>query len=227
MAYDLAGAFYDRRTWMEFWRRNEKPLVLEALGNGTGRRILDIGCGTGFYAIDLVEAGNEVCGVDISLGMIEQLKCKLHSLPGSLRKSLWVLYADGEKLPVKDKNFDACIVIRTLSHIENFQMVFDELWRVLKSNGALVIADLHSEHVYDDTKLEDPDSSREIRVLTYKRPPGEYIQALKQRGFYEQKYEEITYNRCLWRPRGHHNFEELRMIPDNPIFFVSSFRKTV
>src|SRR5436309_2192340 len=138
-AYDLAGTFYDHRAWMEFWSKNEKPLVLEALGITAGRRIMDVGCGTGFYAIDLVERGNEVCGVDVSPGMIQQLRDKRNRLPISLLNSLWVIRGDGERLPTKDNTFDACIVIRALSHIENYRMMFDELWRVLKNDGILVI----------------------------------------------------------------------------------------
>ncbi len=50
--------------------------TLEALGNLEGRKILDVGCGSGRYAIELARAGAEVVGVDFSEEMLKMARTR-------------------------------------------------------------------------------------------------------------------------------------------------------
>ena len=54
----------------EFWRRAEAPFVLERL-RGQGGRLLDVGCGTGWYLGELAGIFSECVGIDPSAGMLE------------------------------------------------------------------------------------------------------------------------------------------------------------
>ena len=72
-----ANAFdglYDLRRGVQAWMsaplRHRLELTLDELGDVSGKRLLDIGCGSGRYAVALAERGAEVVGVDISRGML-------------------------------------------------------------------------------------------------------------------------------------------------------------
>ncbi len=66
----------DYRRMIAWPRRIERewPLLAEVLGPPAGRRILDLGCGTGEHARFLAEKGYEVVGVDLSPSMLERAK---------------------------------------------------------------------------------------------------------------------------------------------------------
>jgi 2-polyprenyl-3-methyl-5-hydroxy-6-metoxy-1,4-benzoquinol methylase len=63
----LRGAF---EAWVYGPLRRRLALTLAELGDLSGRRVLDIGCGPGRYAVALAERGAEVVGVDISETML-------------------------------------------------------------------------------------------------------------------------------------------------------------
>jgi SAM-dependent methyltransferase len=63
----LRGAF---ESWVYGPLRRRLALTLEELGDLSGRRVLDVGCGPGRYAVALAERGAEVVGVDISPTML-------------------------------------------------------------------------------------------------------------------------------------------------------------
>ena len=64
---------YDR--WFEtpigrLVRLYESRLLIEMVRPGDGEEILDVGCGTGIFTADLLAAGSEVTGLDLSLPML-------------------------------------------------------------------------------------------------------------------------------------------------------------
>jgi SAM-dependent methyltransferase len=63
----LRGAF---ESWVYGPLRRRLSLTLDELGDLSGRRVLDVGCGPGRYAVALAERGAEVIGVDISETML-------------------------------------------------------------------------------------------------------------------------------------------------------------
>lgn len=224
-AYDLAAEFYDRREWMRFWEINETPLILELLQMPKSKKILDVGCGTGFYGVDLIRNRNEVYGVDFSTQMLGQFRRKVALMAQSDRDRAHLVCADGENIPFTGPIIDACLIIRTLGHVEKVERMFREVYQLLKAGGILVIADLHQDHSYNFTVLKDPRSGTRIPVVTYKRSAGFYIELLERCGFNMEVYKEISYGECSLQPVVLDNFEELSANPKTPIFFVSRFKK--
>ena len=88
------------------------PLEQLALKTADGK-ILDVGCGAGSHSLYLQELGNEVTGIDISVGAIEV--CKLRGL--TKVKAIDILQLNEEK-------FDSCI--KNVKYIEEVQKDLNE-----------------------------------------------------------------------------------------------------
>jgi SAM-dependent methyltransferase len=101
-------------------------------GNLAGKRVLDIGCGTGAaLAVLDQEFQCTVSGVDPSAGMLEQARRKL---PGAdIREGV------AEDLPFADEAFDAALMMTVVQHVDR-RRAFPEARRVLANGGRFVIA---------------------------------------------------------------------------------------
>ena len=96
-----------------------------------GCRVVDVGCGSGYYSRKLSELGAKVVPVDISP---ERLK---HS---PILKKLPCVVASVEDMPFAANTFDMAICIFVLEHIINVEAAIGELLRIIKHGGKLLIA---------------------------------------------------------------------------------------
>lgn len=113
--------------------RSASPSVLrvlrEALKGVPGRRLADIGGGTGNYALALRQEGWEPVVVDRSADM----------LAWAAAKGLETVEADAQRLPFEDETFDAATMISMLHHVEDRGAALAEARRVLRPRGRLVL----------------------------------------------------------------------------------------
>jgi ubiquinone/menaquinone biosynthesis C-methylase UbiE len=137
-AYNVLGDYYyksrkDKSGVSYFFNELlEKPTTLKLLGNVKEKKILDLGCGPGIYARELVEKGAKVKGLDISKKLIEIAK---EECPQADFK-----VGDAEKLPYKNNEFDIVLGALFLDHIDNWNPILSEVKRVLKKNGLFVFS---------------------------------------------------------------------------------------
>ena len=100
-------------------------------------RILDVGCGTGYFVVLLGKEGFEVTGIDLTQEMIKKAK-ELIRDHEPYPENVQVMEMDAEKLSFEDESFDAVVTRNltwTLPHpIEAYQ----EWYRVLKKGGMLL-----------------------------------------------------------------------------------------
>ena len=108
--------------------------MLTALGPVAGRRVLDVGCGTGRLAALLAGAGAEVVGVDLSPAM---LAVAAQRAPGRLA------CADAARLPLPDASVDAAVTVATLEFTHDPAAVLAEMARVVRPGGRVVAAVLN------------------------------------------------------------------------------------
>ncbi|UXM85293.1 class I SAM-dependent methyltransferase [Methanococcus aeolicus] len=101
------------------------------------KKILDVGCGTGFLSLILAELGHEVVGIDLSEGMLSKARKKADNLGLDIE----FMIGDAENLPFKDVSFDAVINRHLLWTLPNPDKAIMEWGRVIKNNGKVVVMD--------------------------------------------------------------------------------------
>jgi SAM-dependent methyltransferase len=111
--------------------RSASPSVLRplrvALEGAPGRRLADIGGGTGNYALALKREGWKPVVVDRSPEMLAR----------AAAKGLEVVEADAQQLPFDDESFDAAAMM--LHHVEDRSAALAEARRILRTGGRLVL----------------------------------------------------------------------------------------
>lgn len=109
--------------------------------DGSPRRVLDVGCGTGFLLRLLAERlpeAEDLAGIDAAAGMIDVAQSGGHDL--RLRFSTGV----AERLPFPDEFFDLVVSTTSFDHWRDQGTGLVECARVLNRQGYLVLTDLFS-----------------------------------------------------------------------------------
>lgn len=103
-----------------------------------GEVILDMGCGRGEFIQMIYDKNINVTlrGLDISPKMID--RCKERSIPEAS-----FMTGDSEDLPYKDDTFDRIFCLNSFHHYPNPERVAEEMKRVLKGEGTIVIGEIH------------------------------------------------------------------------------------
>lgn len=114
------------------WRR----LVVDAVGARPGQRVLDLAAGTGTSSEPYADAGVSVVACDFSLGMLKVGKRR--------RPDIDFVAGDATNLPFADESFDAATISFGLRNVNEPQKALEEMYRVTKPGGTLVIAEFSS-----------------------------------------------------------------------------------
>jgi ubiquinone/menaquinone biosynthesis C-methylase UbiE len=140
--HDGAAAGYDAKwgiDWGEIGRTQVLGKVRKALGDlPTGGRSLEIGAGTGYFSLHLLQAGlvDAATCTDISPGMIATLKGNAARLGLDVETAV----CDAEALPFEDESFDLVLGHAVLHHLPHLDVAFREVLRVLKPGGRFMFA---------------------------------------------------------------------------------------
>jgi SAM-dependent methyltransferase len=151
-AYESLAPFYDRYT-QDFghdpWLANVEAI---SLAHGLrGRRLLDVGCGTGKSFMPMIERGYEVTACDLSPAMVERAR-ELAAGTGAE-----VVVADARDLPVLGRFDLATSIDDALNYLlsdEELGMAFEGIARNLRPGGVFAF-DLNTLHCYRHYFLRD------------------------------------------------------------------------
>jgi demethylmenaquinone methyltransferase/2-methoxy-6-polyprenyl-1,4-benzoquinol methylase len=116
------------------WRKKVVKLLKKEKHNS----LLDIATGTGDLVIELAKLDiDEIIGLDISPGMLEigRRKVKKKQLDDRINMML----GDSEALNFDNQTFDAVTIAFGVRNFENLDLGLEEIYRVLKTNGTIVI----------------------------------------------------------------------------------------
>lgn len=112
-----------------------RSLLLEVCKHGN--LALDLGCGTGEYAILMERMGFTVIGVDFSKAMLLVAKSKKRK--SRISDQLQLVRSECSRLPFKDGLFDVVVCISVLDLIPFYNKLLNEIYRVLKYRGKLIL----------------------------------------------------------------------------------------
>lgn len=138
----LYDAFADRfeshakdSAWNAYY---DRPAMIALLGEVTGKRVLDVGCGPGLYAAELIRRGATVSAFDESAEMVRLARTRLGENADVRRGTL------GEPLTwLADESQDLALMALVLHHLDDRVSALRELGRVLRPHGRLVLSTSH------------------------------------------------------------------------------------
>jgi SAM-dependent methyltransferase len=136
-----------------------RRLVREALGASPGERILDIGCGPGFYVVELLDqVGPEgsVVGVDASEAMLAICRRRCEG-----RENVELYEAAATALPIDDASVDAALSVQVLEYVDDIATALGEIHRALRPGGRVVLWDVD----WATLSLQTSDEARMERIL--------------------------------------------------------------
>ncbi|MCC6741874.1 MAG: methyltransferase domain-containing protein [Planctomycetia bacterium] len=132
--YDRRAPYYDAVVQALALGRDSsyRRAALLALDARSGDRVLDVGCGTGRNFPLLARGGvGALAGCDVSA----------RSLAKAAGRGAAVAQADAARLPYRDGAFDRVLCTYVLTSVDGWRRALDELVRVLRPGGRLVVSD--------------------------------------------------------------------------------------
>jgi ubiquinone/menaquinone biosynthesis C-methylase UbiE len=132
-----------------------RALVREALAARPGERILDLGCGPGFYVAELLDEVGEdgwVTGVDASPAMLAVAAKRVEG-----RENVELHEGDATSLPVEDASFDRALSVQVMEYVPDISAGLAEVHRALRPGGRVLIWDVDwasvSWHARDEARM--------------------------------------------------------------------------
>jgi ubiquinone/menaquinone biosynthesis C-methylase UbiE len=142
--HDAAADEYDAKWAIDFGETGQEQVRLKlakALGGLDGRTFgdgLEIGSGTGYFSLNLVQLGvvERLTATDISPGMLQRLA----TTAGKLGLDVDTVATEAEELPFDEESFDLVFGHAVLHHIPDLDRAFAEFRRVLRPGGVIAFA---------------------------------------------------------------------------------------
>jgi 2-polyprenyl-3-methyl-5-hydroxy-6-metoxy-1,4-benzoquinol methylase len=115
--------------------------VLEAGGDLSRKRVLDIGCGRGELVCAAAAKGAEAVGIDYSEAGIELSRQRLQVLDPAIRDRVEFIQMDAKDIDFPDESFDVIFMIDVYEHLHDYEIreVFSRSRRILRPGGMLII----------------------------------------------------------------------------------------
>jgi ubiquinone/menaquinone biosynthesis C-methylase UbiE len=169
--FDDQAATYDRWFATPLGRlvdEVEKQAIFSLAPEVQGRRILEIGCGTGNFSLTLAHKRARVVGFDCSDPMLARAQDKVSGQDLDLT---WVRGL-GSQLPFVDESFDGVMCILAMDFMPEREIALREMVRVLRFGGFLLVGMLNrfslwtlERTIYSWFK---PSLWRKVRFITHK-----------------------------------------------------------
>ena len=144
ISFDRAVGFYDAtRGYPPGVGEQIAVALIDAAHVPADGTFLEIGIGTGRIALPIIQQGYHYTGIDISTAMVEELQRKLAEYSAAHPEQTIVppelIIGDSRAMPFADGTFDAAIAVHVLHLISDWERALDEMLRVLKPGGWLLI----------------------------------------------------------------------------------------
>lgn len=181
--HDAAAHEYDAKWGIDFGDIGQDQVrakLVKALGGDDGKTFgdaLEIGSGTGYFSLNLVQLGviGKLTATDISPGMLAQLATTAKALD---LDDVTTVVTEAETLPFADESFDLVLGHAVLHHIPDLDRAFGEFKRVLRPGGLIVFAGEPSR--YGDRLAALPKRTGTLVAPIWRRLIGAHVRAVAE-----------------------------------------------
>lgn len=112
------------------------------------RRVLDIGCGTGYGSAELARAAISVTAADLSADAVSYGRTHY---PG-----VQFLQASAANLPLRDGSFDLVVAFEVIEHLADWNLLLHEMRRLLAPGGQVILSTPNKSYYAESRKLTGP-----------------------------------------------------------------------
>lgn len=192
------------------WRKR----MINTLKTHPPKRILDVATGTADVAIETARrlAPDQIVGIDISIEMLEVGRRKIKKK--GMDTIIELQEGDSENLPFPDNTFDAVTVAFGVRNFENLRQGLQEMRRVLKPGGQLVVLEFSKPTLFPFKQLfnayfkyilptigrltsKDPKAYRYLYESVQAFPDGaDFVQILQNTGYTNNQCKPFTLGIC-------------------------------
>lgn len=191
------GEDYGQTSWVSTAESHEIPDLLQLSSDS---RVLEIGCGSGGYAVGLAKSvGCRIVGFEINASGVETAS----ALADKEQVSDIVKFEQhdaSKKLPYDDESFDAVYSTDVMCHVPLRQQVLTNTQRLLKAGGRFVFSDAL---VIGGVVSNEEIATRSSVGMYFFSPPGVNEQLIADAGFKLVEARDTTENSALLSKRWH------------------------
>jgi 2-polyprenyl-3-methyl-5-hydroxy-6-metoxy-1,4-benzoquinol methylase len=205
----------DTRPWNAHF---ERPAVISMLPSLAGAKVLDAGCGSGWYAEQMIQGGANVTAFDFNAEFVDLTRSRVGDQAQVLQADL----AEPLNFALNEE-YDLVLCPLVMHYLKDWKPTLRELHRVLKPRGLLVFSTSHPfldwkyfkrDSYFASELLEDEWDIGKMRF--YRRPLTAMSQALESAGFWIERLMEPQPTEGFRRVNPERFEHHLR----NPLFLV-------
>lgn len=154
-----------------------------AMDQCRGKNVLDIASGEGYGSALLATVAGNVTGVDISAEVVKEANQKYAAKFSNLQ------YLEGstDKIPADDRSFDVVVSFETIEHHDQHITMMQEIKRVLKPGGLLIISSPDKLYYSDKPGTVNPFHVKELYKGEFENLLKEYFKSVdlyRQKAFF-------------------------------------------
>ena len=165
--------------------------IISNLPNKEHLKVLDVGCGPGFFSIILASLGHDVVGIDLTESMIE----KAGEIADMLNYDIDFQVMNAQELSFDDEEFDVVISRNLTWTLPDIEKAYKEWYRVLKKDGVLLNFDADYGHVSLKEEMKSLGKSKLVKECDDIKQELEISK--KHRPLWDEKYlQEIGFESC-------------------------------
>jgi SAM-dependent methyltransferase len=180
------GEDFGQTSWVDTEESREIPRLL---GLKTESLVLEVGCGSGGYAMYVAESvGCRLVGVDLNGPGVKNAN-RLAAEAGLDGRVQFEVCDASERLPFEDASFDAVLSNDVLCHLPGREQVIGEMFRVLKPGGRMLFSD--ALVIGGMVSHEEIATRSSIGFYVYS-PPGTNEQLMERAGFRQIRVRDTT-----------------------------------
>ena len=168
-----------------------------ALEYAKGKNVLDIASGEGYGANLLSQVAKSVTGVDISEEAINHAKQKY------VKNNLSFIQGSADSIPCETNIFDLVVSFETIEHHDKHIEMLQEIKRVLKPEGVLILSSPDKTNYTDIPRYQNPFHVKELYVDELRSLMAKYFR------FSKMYFQKVEYSSIIAAEKNNSSFSEI------------------